>query len=281
MRRYFPLLAAPLALSPPAAAQVAPVPEGEETVYDGDWLALGLAAAYVPSYDGSDDYVVTLVPFVQGELRGIGINPRAGGFVLDFVSDPHEGVGLAFGPALRLRSGRATQIEDPVVEGLGKLDHALELGPSVGIAIPRVLHGYDSLSLSIDARWDVLGAHGGMVIEPSATYFTPLSRGAAVALTLTAEHGDGRFMDYYYTVTPADALVSGLSAFDADAGFSRASATLIGGVDLNGDLADGGLSLLLIGGYARMLGDAKASPFTSERGSADQWLGAVGLGYVF
>jgi hypothetical protein len=30
-----------------------------------------------------------------------------------------------------------------------------------------------------------------------------------------------------------------------------------------------------------MLGDAKRSPVTSKRGSADQWLGAVGLGFTF
>jgi outer membrane scaffolding protein for murein synthesis (MipA/OmpV family) len=37
----------------------------------------------------------------------------------------------------------------------------------------------------------------------------------------------------------------------------------------------------VIGGYSRMLGDAKRSPYTSIRGSADQWFAAVGIGYTF
>ena len=82
-------------------------------------------------------------------------------------------------------------------------------------------------------------------------------------------------------MTPAESLASGLSAYDAGAGFTKAGVRLMGGIDLDGDLTNGGLSLVLIGGYSRMLGDAKDSPFTSERGSANQWLGAVGFGYVF
>ena len=30
-----------------------------------------------------------------------------------------------------------------------------------------------------------------------------------------------------------------------------------------------------------MLNDAKNTPYTSIRGSADQWFGAVGIGYTF
>jgi outer membrane protein len=144
-----------------------------------------------------------------------------------------------------------------------------------------VLHGYDSLSFNLDVRWDVLGAHNGMVAAPSVTYMTPLSRGAAVVLTLDAEYGNDRFMDYYYSVTPSQALSSGLSEFQADSGFTKAGAMLMGGLDINGDLTDGGFAVVLMGSYARMLGDAKASPFTSERGNANQWMGALGLGYVF
>jgi len=277
------LAAACVAATAPARAQdPASIPaDGEGTVFDGDWISVGAGLLYGPSYDGSDDYVLTPAPIVQGNIGGIGISPRPAGFALDLLPDSGDGVTLSLGPSFRLRSNRAVQIEDPVVESLGKLDRALEIGPTAGITIPRVLHGYDSLSLGVDVRWDVLGAHDGMVVAPSITYFTPLSRGAAVALTLDAEHGDGSFMDYYYSVDAEGAAVSGLPQFDAGSGFTRAGVTLIGGVDLNGDLTDGGLALVVLGGYSRMLGDAKDSPIVSIRGSADQWMGALGLGYVF
>ncbi len=280
----FCLLAMPaLLVSAQAAAQNPEnLPVGEEgTVFEGDWISVGAGVMYGPSYDGSDDYVLTPAPIVQGNIQGVGISPRPAGFALDFIPDSGDGIGVSLGTSVRLRSNRATDIEDPVVESLGELDRALEVGPTAGISVPKVLHDYDSLSVGLDVRWDVLGAHDGMVVAPSVTYFTPLSRGAAVALTLDAEYGDGDFMDYYYTLTPDQALATGLTAYDADAGFTRTGLTMIGGIDLNGDLTDGGLSLVFLGGYSRMLGDAKASPFTAERGSADQWMGALGLGYTF
>ncbi|MDD3799638.1 MAG: MipA/OmpV family protein [Novosphingobium sp.] len=268
-----------MVLAGPAMAQEAA--EGEPSVFDGDWLSVGAGVGYGPSYDGSDDYVAYPIPAVQGVLGGIGINPRPGGFALDFLPAAKDGVSLDIGPSFRLRSSRAQQIKDPVVRSLGKLDRAVEVGPHLGMTIPRVFHQYDSLSVGADVRWDVAGAHKGMVIAPSVTYFTPLSRGVAVALGFDAEYADGDFADYYYSVSPAQSVASGLPAFSAGSGFTKAGVTLIGGIDLNGDLLDGGFALVFGAGYARMLGDAKDSPFTSVRGSADQFLGAVGLGYTF
>jgi outer membrane scaffolding protein for murein synthesis (MipA/OmpV family) len=201
---------------------------------------------------------------------------------LDFIPTRPTGFGFALGVTGQVRSSRARQIKDPVVESLGKLDYAIEVGPRVGISIPHVLNAYDGLSLDVDAAWDINGAHGGMVVEPSITYFTPLSRGIAASLSLSAEHGDGKFLDYYHSVTPAQSVASGLPAFDPDGGgWTKAGGNLLLGFDLDGNLENGGLALVVIGGYMRMLGDAKRSPFTSVRGDADQWTGALGLGFTF
>lgn len=278
-----PALAALFSVSA-AAQDMASISSGtgtEKTVYDGDWIAIGGGVLYSPSYDGSNDYTVSPVPLVEGQVKGIGIKPRPAGLALNFIPPSKDGINFSLGPSVRLRSDRAVQIVDPVVEKAGKLKRSLEVGPSVGISIPKLLNPYDSLSFGIEARWDVLGASKGMVFAPSITYFTPVSRGIAVGLSLDAERGDDNFMNYYYSVSPAQAAASGLPQYHASAGFTEAGATLITGIDLDGNLANGGFALLLVGGYSRMLGDAAASPYTSIRGSRDQWLGAVGLGYVF
>lgn len=267
-----------IALAAPAAAQDG---NDQTSVFDGDYLSVGVGAAYGPSYAGSDDYVVYPAPLIQGSLHGIAIDPRSGGVALDFIPDPDDGVGFNLGIAGRVRLDRAHHIEDPVVRRLGKLDTAVEIGPTAGVTIPHLLNPYDSLTLGADVLWDVAGAHHGMVVDPSIAYFTPLSRGIAASLSLSAEYGDGKFADYYYSVAPAGAAASGLPAFDADSGFTRAGANLLLGFDLDGNLENGGLAVIVLGGYSRMLGDAKRSPLTSIRGSADQWLGAVGLGYTF
>ena len=287
--KYQATLAAAL-LAVPAAAHAQDVdtvetgetaPEFGDSVFEGDWLSVGVGAAYSPSYDGSDDYVVSVLPIVQGSLGGVDINPRPGGLALDFVPDAETGPGFDLGIAARIRRNRAAQIEDPVVAGLGELDTAFEVGPTAGVSFPQLLNPFDSLSFNLDARWDVAGAHGGFVIDPSLTYFTPLSRGVIASFTLGTEYVDGDYADYYYSIGPADSAASGLAQFDADGGFTKANATLLLGVDLNGNAADGGLALVGIGGYSRMLGDAKRTPFTSVRGDADQWFLAAGVGYTF
>ncbi len=290
MRKLFALCGAAsvLALATPAHAQPdngdAAEIDMDNTVYAGDYLSIGVGAAVNPSYAGSNDYVISPLPIVQASIGGIDINPRGGGIGVDFIADPDNGPGFDLGVAARLRSDRATQVEDEVVLSLGELDRAIEVGPTAGVSFPAVLNPYDSLTVTTDVMWDINGAHEGMVVVPSVTYFTPLSRGMAASLSVNSEYADSDFHDYYFRVTPAQSVATGgvLPAFDPDGGgFTKVGATLLLGIDLNGDLTDGGLGLVAIAGYSRMLGDAKDTPFTSVRGSADQFLGAVGLGYTF
>ena len=261
----------------PAAAQEAGESDTtndayEGSVFDGDWLSVGAGAVYGPSYDGSDDYVFSPIPIVQGSLGGVGINPRAGGLALDFIPDADGEVAFSAGIAAKLNRNRASQIEDPVVESYGKLDTAFEVGPSAGVSFPGLLNEYDSLSFNLDALWDVAGAHKGMTLNPAITYF-----GMAVSLSVSAPHVDDDYADYYYSVPAGGPL----PAFQADGGFESVGATLFGAIDLDGDVTNGGLAIIALGGYSRMLGDAKRSPFTAIRGDADQWMGALGFGYTF
>lgn len=275
------LLAAPASAQEEQATAGPPDNVSEATVYDDTWISIGIGGGYGPSYDGSNDYVFYPAPLIQGRIAGVGIQPRPAGIALDFIPDPKEGVGFALGPVAKLRLNRSSQIKDPVVEAAGELKRAIEVGGNAGISFPKVLNEYDSLSFGVDALWDVNGAHRGMTIAPTVAYFTPLSRGIAASLSLSAERGDDDFMDYYYTVTPVQSFAAGLPAFTADSGWTKAGANVLVGIDFDGDLTNGGLAAVVVGGYSRMLGDAKRSPFTSIRGSADQFFGALGIGYTF
>jgi MipA family protein len=221
-------------------------------------------------------------PLIQGRLLGVAISPRPGGIALDLIPDGEDAkVGFSLGPTARIRSNRKSRIEDDVVRRLGELDTAVEVGANAGVTVYDLLTGFDSITLSSDLRWDVAGAHEGRVISPSLSYFTPVSRGAVVNLSLGAEHVDSDYADYYFSVTPAGSVASGLPVFDADGGWKSVGVNAIVGIDFDGELTNGGLSGFLIGGYSRLLGDFKRTPLTRVRGDADQWLAGAGLAFTF
>ena len=273
---------------PPASGGEGGPPPGidmSDSVFDDTWLTLGIGAGLVPSYSGSDDYVVFPLPLIVGRVGGIGITPNGPGLNFDVLSQP-PGDGPAetsfsFGPSFRFRNNRADQIEDEVVKAAGELDTALEVGVNAGVTFPGVLNPFDRLTVSGTVRWDVLDAHNGMLVEPAISYFTPVSRGAALQLTASAEFVDDDFADYYYSVSPAQSAASGLPEFQADGGFNSFGLTAIGTVDLDGNLMNGGWNVYGIAGYSRLVGDAKDTPYTSIRGSADQFIGGLGVGYTF
>ena len=281
IRNFFSAGALCAALLPTLAHAQNDGPQAD-TVFDGDYLTVGVGGFYGPSYEGSDDYILFGAPVIQGNLKGVAITPRQGGAALDFIPDAKGAkVGFSLGPVANIRRDRVTKIKDPVVRRLGKLDTAVEVGGSAGVTVYDLVTGYDSLTFSADARWDVAGAHKGMLWGPSVSYFTPVSKGAAINLAVSAEHMDDDYANYYFTVSPAGSVASGLPTFQASGGWKNVGINALVGVDFDGDLTNGGLAGFVTGGYTKLLNDAKRTPLTSIRGDADQWLVGAGLAFTF
>lgn len=262
----------------PAFAQDA----STDSVFDRDHVTIGVGGIFGPSYDGSDDSVFSPVPVVRGKVGGIDINPRPAGIALDFIPDDRDsGIGFSLGPVAGVSFNRNRQIKDPVVKAAGKLDAAIEVGVSGGVTAYKLLSDYDSLTLSADVKWDVNGAYKGMTWSPAITYATPVSKAMLVTVSASAHHADDDYARYYYSVTPAQNVASGLPQYDAKGGWDSVSAGMLVGWDMSGDLRDGGLALFAAGNYSRMLGDGKDTPYTSIRGDADQWTIGAGVAYTF
>ncbi|GMN02182.1 MipA/OmpV family protein [Erythrobacter sp. MTPC3] len=275
---------------PPAAQTRGPAGAQEgfgppDIVFDDTWVSVGIGAGLVPSYSGSNDYRVFPLPLIVGRVGGVGISPNGPGFNLDLLSQPPARgapeTSFSFGPSVRFRNDRDGQIGDAIVAAAGELDTALEVGVNGGVTFPGVLDRFDRLSLSSSVRWDVLGAHDGMLIEPGIGYFTPVNNDIAIQLSLSAQFVDDDFADYYYSVSPAQSAASGLPLFQADGGLNSLGVTTITTIDLSGNLLDGGWNLYAIAGYSRLVGDAADTPYTDLRGSADQFIGGIGVGYTF
>lgn len=252
-------------------------------VFEGDWVTVGIGAGYGPSYDGSDDYTLFPAPLAQGSVGGIEFGVRGPGLYADLIADGNSDSNVKFlaGPLVRVRLDRNSNIKDPVVRLLEKVDVAVEVGATAGVSFSKVINPYDTLTVSSDIQWDVAGVHKGRLIIPSITYSTPLSTAIFTSLILSATHVDGNYADTYFSIDQAGSAASGLPQFDADGGWKSYGASLLGGVDLSGDARDGGWGVYSFVSYSRLTGDAKRSPVTSLRGDAGQWFIAAGVSYTF
>ena len=118
------------------------------------------------------------------------------------------------------------------------------------------------------------------MIQPSISYYTPLSTKAAIGIFGSAEKVEREYGRTYFDVRPQDVAASGLPAFRTRGGWKNWSLGAIGTYSLTGNLLKG-FKIVAGGTYVRMLNGFADSPLVSVAGSRNQWLGAVGLAYTF
>jgi len=275
----------PMLLAGPALAQEDPgraAPAIDPAELDGDRLTIGLGAAVVPSYEGSDKMVIAPVPAAMGRVSGINFTVRGNRAWADVIPTPGgPGWDFQLGPLVSINFNRNSRIGNSQVEALGKIPVAIEGGGYVGIGRQGVFTSdYDKFTFSVGYVHDVGKVHRSYVITPSLDYGTPLSRKAFVAINLSADYMGEGYADTYFSVTPAGSAASGLPVFSAGKGWKDWSLGAVAMVSLTGDLTGG---LQAVGGvnYRRLLNDAGESPVTSIAGSRDQWAGVLGLAYTF
>jgi MipA family protein len=274
--------AATPAIAQNTAASTPPDATQPETQF-GDTITVGAAVVSIPDYEGSDDSRITGAPGAIGSYKGFGFVLAGNRLSVDLIPDRGSDIDIQAGPIGVVNFNRSSlkSIDDPRIRALGKVDTAIELGGYVGIGKTGVLTSpYDKLSVSLSYRHDVAGAHDSGIWQPSINYLTPLSRKAAVALFASAEHADGGYADTYFSVTPGQAVASGLPAYRARGGWKNYTLGGLATYSLTGDLLHG-LKVVAGGTYGRLLNDFGDSPVVSIAGSRSQWLGAVGLAYTF
>ena len=271
-------IALPLAAAAPAIAQG----DDEGRPDDRNSLTIGAGGAYLPSYEGSDDYILTPIGIAFGKIAGFGFATRGTALYVDLIPDKSDApVSFDFGPVANVRLDRTNRIKDPRVRALGELDTAIELGAWAGLKKNGVLHQYDSLGIRVAWQKDVTDTHHSAILTPAIEYQTPLSTHTLATLSVQAEHVGDRYARTYYSVTPAGSVASGLPAFAADGGWKNWRATLLFGQTLTGDLRHPGLSLFGGVSYSRLLGDFARSPIVSVAGDRDQYMALAGLAYSF
>jgi outer membrane scaffolding protein for murein synthesis (MipA/OmpV family) len=261
---------------PPAA----PMPSPQE-VASKDTITIGLGGAFVPDYEGSNDYRLLPVGAIRGKVGGITFMSRGSYLYVDLVP-PAGKVSFNAGPIVGLRLNSRRNIKDEVVKLLPRRKRAIEVGGFAGVTYSGLTNPYDSLDFRVDVLHDIGSAHQSTVISPNIDFSTPLSTRTYASLSLGAEFVSNKFADYYYSITPADSLATGgqLPAFNADGGMKNWKAGLLLNQSITGNLLHG-FSIFGYGEYSRLVGDFKRSPIVAQRGSPSQWTGALGLAYTW
>ena len=273
------LAAATLAAAPAAAQEPA---QAEPVAEDRNSLTIGIGGAYVPSYEGSDDYIATPIGVLFGKLGGISFVTRGTSLAIDVIPEATDApFALTLGPVVNVRLDRTTRIKDPQVRALGKLDTAIEVGVQAGVAKNGLLHQYDSLGVRLTWQKDVTDTHDSTVLTPAIEYSTPLSTRTYVQLGLQAERVGNGYAQTYFSVDAAGRAASGLPVYSADGGWKNWRTSLFVAHTLTGDLRNPGLSLFGGVAYSRLLNDFKNSPIVSVAGDKDQHFALLGLSYTF
>ncbi len=271
-------LAAPaFAQTQPAAAQL-PSPEN---VSSRDTLTIGAGAAAVPDYEGSDDYRIIPAAAARGQYHGISFTTRGAYLYVDVV--PQSGnIDFDVGPIAGARFDRRRSSDDEVVKLLPRRKTGIEVGGFAGVGFHGLTNPYDRLAFRVDVLHDVGNAHKSTIFSPNVEFSTPLSRWTYASANVGAEFVGNKYADYYFSITPADRVATGnqLPVYNANGGMKNWKAGLLLNQSITGDLL-GGLSVFGVGQYSRLVGDFKRSPIVSQRGSASQWLGALGLAYTW
>lgn len=263
----------------PALAQSAPLPSPEE-IAARDTVTVGIGGGIHPDYEGSDDYRFIPVAAIRGKVRGISFSTRGAYLFVDVIPRGSSKIEFDAGPIVGARINKRRHIEDHAVEELPKTKTAFEVGGFAGVSVHGLTNPYDSLGLRLDVLHDIGNAHESTVFSPNLDFSTPLSRTTFAAASVGADFVGNKYADYYYSIAPAGSLASGLPVFDADGGMKSWKVGLLLNQSVTGDLL-GGFSIFGAGQYSRLVGDFKRSPIVSERGSASQWVGAVGLAYTW
>ena len=271
-------------VSSPAIGQSQPASSGlpnPDQLANRDTLTIGVGAAWLPDYEGSDDYRLVPAGAIRGKYHGISFSTN--GTYLDVDLLPTNGkVTLDAGPIAGLRFDNRRDSRDPVVSLMKRRKTAIELGGFAGVSFHGIIDPYDTLSFHLDVLHDVAHAYNSTVYDPNISFSTPISTKTYVSLSAGAEIVGSKFADYYFGVTPADVVAThgALPLYDPDGGVKNLRASLLVNHSLSGNLL-GGLSVFGVAQYSRLLGDFARSPIVAKRGSPNQLMAATGLAYTW
>jgi outer membrane protein len=226
--------------------------------------SVGLGAAAVPDYEGSEDMTVVPIPLVKL------IDPS--GWFVELLGNSLRANVIPsatwrLGPMARFRSKR-DDVDNSTVDKLESVDAAFELGGFVGFQ-------HYGWSLQVDAATDVANGHEGSLVGVTGGYTWQPERWRIKLSGFTTWASDD-YMSAYFGVDSRDSLRSGLKTYDAEAGFKDVGAQVVTTYRVTQHWGVTGALR-----YAVLIGDAADSPLVEDEGDENQVLLGALVSYTF
>lgn len=250
------IAAAASALAHPAAAQDSAPDQGQIS-------RIGLGPNIYPSYPGADDYDIG--PLIEFARKGPGevftFEAADESFDLALI----DAGGFSFGPALSWEGKRSAS---DIGANLPTVKFSLEPGGFVAF------RPSENFRLRAEMRKGVTG-HKGWIGMASADFIMREGDEWLFAIGPRLTWSDERYQDAWFGVTPADAVASGLPAYDPGGGIQAYGATASFLTQLGPRWG-----IYSYAKYDRLTGDAADSPLVRQLGSRNQFAGGIALTYV-
>jgi len=226
---------------------------------------VGLGLAFVPDYEGSENY--TAVPVINARLN-LNNNMYIGFLGNTLRANLVPSQEWNAGPLLRYRPER-NNVDNSHVDAMKKVDAAIEAGGFVSYNLP-------DWTFSLSAAQDISGAHDGFLLDLGGGYRYKLQADTMLTFNAQLTYASSDYMQTYFSVDQGDALRSGLKRYDADSGLKDFGI----GVAVQHGFARN-WSVVGVLRYSRLLGDAADSPVVDDAGSANQLLTGAFVNYSF
>ena len=233
----------------------------------GTWTAtIGAEGAYKPDFEGARTSMLSPVPIASIRRAG---SP-------DAFRSPRDSASIALIDFGDLRAGPAgkfvparNQASNAALRGLGDVNAAFELGGFIEF------FPVDWFRLRNETRAG-LGGHGGVVSDFSADFIVPVTRALTISAGPRFTFESAAATAPYFSINQAQAMASGLAAFNARGGAHAAGVGAQVRYRINPQW-----EVHSYVEYDRLLGDAAKSPLVTTRGSVNQTTVGIGASYSF
>lgn len=183
-------------------------------------VGVGLGALWLPHYPGADQSHSFIAPFPLLIYRGDTIRAERGGIRGILYEGGNLGVDVSVRGSLPVNSE-----DNDARQGMEDLDPTIELGPQ--LTYLAYSQGKNLVKARLPLRAVIsVGDNGvnyqGKIANPNLRWDHQASANFRFTMRLAARFGDGKWHDYFYAVSAADALAS-RPQYDAPGGYSGSS----------------------------------------------------------